>query len=29
MRNKINENIEELFENWLDFREEQLEILTE
>lgn len=29
MKNKINENIEELFENWLDFREEQLETLTE
>lgn len=29
MKNKINENIEELFENWLDFREERLETLTE
>lgn len=29
MKNKINENIEELFENWLDFREEKLETLTE
>lgn len=29
MKNKIDENIEELFENWFDFREEQLESLTE
>lgn len=29
MENKISENIDELFENWFEFREEKLETLTD